>query len=187
MNQSFPTAKALVEHIIGRTLKPLESVRFKNKNKREIVLENLLFRSPKATAHEKFLVTGFVPGYSHCLCGCGESLGNPNSEEFRQANPKAFVEGHSPAEKDIKKIRNTVSDLAKKPVGWPKGKPRGRKGGRHKGQPLNPDHPAEVWLKQKNAEKHPLEPYRLFFTKYIGQLPTEKFVKLIDFMNSPDF
>lgn len=133
-----------------RALKQGERVLQKKKTK-DFRLANLLLRSAEASAAEKYHINGPpVPGYSHCLCGCGEALDLAKQKE----HPHAFAMGHSPADKQRADTLAAAVDEDLPVVRQP-----------NKPAPTGAD---------------PLEAYRPLFERVICMLPWSEFRKIID-------
>jgi hypothetical protein len=93
-----------VELSINRKLSDKECIVYKDHYLKEHSLDNILLISDTATARELWAINRIVLGYSHCLCGCGGILGDPDTIEFKLARPRAFLQGHNPAFKRAQAI-----------------------------------------------------------------------------------
>jgi hypothetical protein len=94
---------------LGRPLERSELVRFRGDNKKDFRLSNLVLHSKLCSAQELYRVNGDpIPGYSHCLCGCGTALDLVQ----QRITPHAYVEGHRPkTSKGAKAQRHTTKQV----------------------------------------------------------------------------
>lgn len=93
---------------IGRTLLKQERVRYHDHNRKNYRAENLGLSSGHASAKELHLVNKEeLPGYSVCLCGCGNKL----DVALQGQRPHAYFPGHSPNDKIREKAKRAAMDI----------------------------------------------------------------------------
>jgi hypothetical protein len=179
--EETPFTQALIAWKLGRHLKAGEGIRFVDSNKKDLRFTNLKLRSPSATARELWETNGDpVPGFSHCLCGCGEAL----DIETQREHPHAYFPGHSPNDK----IREKAKAAALAVPGGPKVKKNLRTLGR-KRKPKPVDTLArDMGLVADAGEASiltpstpgPMSKFRPLFEAMIRELPWSDFEQILE-------
>lgn len=147
---------------LGRPLTRNELVRYRG-DKKDFRLSNLVLHSKGASAADLYRVNGDpIPGYSHCLCGCGETL----DLERQKTEPHAYVFGHSPKQKEVKNHKRARPEKEKVLV----------ENLARVGQPLL------VIEKERAVAEDPMKEFRALFEKMIHNLPWEEFKELLQLL-----
>ena len=144
---------------VGRPLGRQELVRFKGENKQDFRLSNLVLFSKQASAKELYLANGMSLGYSHCLCGCGQTL----NIEIQKDSPHVYAPDHKPKKESLRNLKQArkpkdkviVENLARV------------------GQPLL------VIPKEQSVPETSLKDFRGLFERMICDLPWNDFEKLL--------
>ena len=94
--RSLQMQRYVMQTLLNRKLDESERVRFKTKDKRNYLPENLKLCSGVASAPELLEINKEpILGYTHCLCKCGGEL----DVSLQKEHPHAYLNGHSPSDK----------------------------------------------------------------------------------------